>query len=128
MMKLKGMLKSRRLLLQAAIAAIAAGSGTLAAPALGQEVELKLGHVGEPGSIFQISADEFAKRVNAKLAGNSTYHRWVPAFLALYEREGRDFAAFYRAAAPVGGGPPNTSQGGLQTCGPCECCLPTTIG
>jgi tripartite ATP-independent transporter DctP family solute receptor len=32
-------------------------------------VELKLGHVGEPGSIFQISADEFAKRVNAKLAG-----------------------------------------------------------
>src|SRR4051812_6048895 len=34
-----------------------------------QVVELKLGHVGEPGSLFQASADEFAKRVNAKLAG-----------------------------------------------------------
>jgi tripartite ATP-independent transporter DctP family solute receptor len=32
-------------------------------------IELKLGHVGEPGSIFQISADEYAKRVNQKLAG-----------------------------------------------------------
>jgi len=33
------------------------------------QVELKLGHVGEPGSLFQKSADEYAKRVNAKLAG-----------------------------------------------------------
>jgi tripartite ATP-independent transporter DctP family solute receptor len=33
------------------------------------QVELKFGHVGEPGSLFQKSADEFAKRVNAKLAG-----------------------------------------------------------
>ncbi|MDF2465590.1 MAG: hypothetical protein K0Q43_3825 [Ramlibacter sp.] len=32
------------------------------------QVELKLGHVGEPGSLFQTSADEYAKRVNAKLA------------------------------------------------------------
>lgn len=37
--------------------------------AIAQVVELKLGHVGEPGSIFQISSDEYAKRVNAKLAG-----------------------------------------------------------
>src|SRR5512140_868022 len=35
------------------------------------QVEIKLGHVGEPGSIFQKSADEFAKRVNAKLAGKA---------------------------------------------------------
>ncbi|MGE3346769.1 MAG: TRAP transporter substrate-binding protein [Ramlibacter sp.] len=33
------------------------------------QTELKLGHVGEPGSLFQASADEYAKRVNAKLAG-----------------------------------------------------------
>jgi TRAP-type transport system periplasmic protein len=33
------------------------------------QTELKLGHVGEPGSLFQVSADEYAKRVNAKLAG-----------------------------------------------------------
>jgi TRAP-type transport system periplasmic protein len=37
-----------------------------AVPALAQ-VEVKLGHVGEPGSLFQKSADEFARRANAKL-------------------------------------------------------------
>jgi tripartite ATP-independent transporter DctP family solute receptor len=35
------------------------------------QIELKLGHVGEPGSIFQKSSDEFAKRANAKLAGKA---------------------------------------------------------
>jgi tripartite ATP-independent transporter DctP family solute receptor len=40
------------------------------APAQAQ-LEIKLGHVGEPGSIFQKSADEFAKRANAKLAGKA---------------------------------------------------------
>lgn len=33
------------------------------------EVELKLGHVGEPGSLIGAAADEFARRANAKLAG-----------------------------------------------------------
>jgi TRAP-type transport system periplasmic protein len=45
-------------------------AATLAAhPAAWAQVELKLGHVGEPGSLFQQSADDYAKRVNAKLAG-----------------------------------------------------------
>jgi tripartite ATP-independent transporter DctP family solute receptor len=35
-------------------------------PALAQ-MELKFGHVGEPGSLFDSSANEFAKRANAKL-------------------------------------------------------------
>ncbi len=35
------------------------------------QTEIKLGHVGEPGSLFQVSADEFAKRANAKLAGKA---------------------------------------------------------
>lgn len=35
------------------------------------QVEIKLGHVGEPGSLFQLSADEYAKRVNAKLGGKA---------------------------------------------------------
>jgi len=49
---------------------IAAGAALfLHGAALAQVVELKLGHVGEPGSLFQLSADEYAKRVNAKLAG-----------------------------------------------------------
>ena len=43
----------------------------LAASPAGAQVEIKLGHVGEPGSLFQVSADEFAKRANAKLAGKA---------------------------------------------------------
>jgi TRAP-type transport system periplasmic protein len=48
--------------------AVAAAALVASAPARA-ETELKLGHVGEPGSIFQKSADEFARRVNEKLAG-----------------------------------------------------------
>ena len=53
-------------------AAAVLGATTLlgATPALAQ-MELKLGHVGEPGSLFQISADEFARRANARLAGKA---------------------------------------------------------
>ena len=35
------------------------------------QTEIKLGHVGEPGSLFQKSADEYAKRANAKLGGKA---------------------------------------------------------
>jgi tripartite ATP-independent transporter DctP family solute receptor len=31
------------------------------------QTEIKFGHVGEPGSLFAVSADEFARRANAKL-------------------------------------------------------------
>ena len=40
------------------------GAGTVHA-----QTELKLGHVGEPGSLIGAAADEFARRANAKLAG-----------------------------------------------------------
>ena len=52
----------RRLLIGAAslVAAVAAG------PALAQ-TEIRLGHVGEPGSLFAASAEEYARRANAKL-------------------------------------------------------------
>lgn len=51
---------------------------------------------------------------NAKLAGVSTYHRQVPAFLALFEQEGRNFAAFHRAAATIGQLPPVEREARLQ--------------
>jgi predicted aminopeptidase len=51
---------------------------------------------------------------NAKLAGVSTYHRQVPAFLTLFEREGRDFAAFYRAAEAIGQLPPPEREARLR--------------
>jgi tripartite ATP-independent transporter DctP family solute receptor len=43
---------------------------SLAAPALAQ-TEIKFGHVGEPGSLFAQSAEEFARRANARLGGKA---------------------------------------------------------
>lgn len=62
---------SRRDILRGVAAGVtlaAAGYGPLASA---QELEVKLGHVGEPGSLFQKSADEFARRANAKLGGKA---------------------------------------------------------
>ena len=41
----------------------------LASPALAEPLELKFGHVGAPGSLFEASANEFARCANEKLAG-----------------------------------------------------------
>ncbi len=43
----------------------------VAGQALAAEKELKFGHVGKPGSLFEISVNEFAKRANAKLTGKA---------------------------------------------------------
>lgn len=61
----------------------------------------------------------FAQNLNnAKLAGVSTYHRQVPAFLALFEREGQDFARFYQAAEAIGRLPPVERQARLRELSP----------
>lgn len=46
----------------ALLASLALGAGSALA-----QTEIKLAHVGEPGSLFDLSAQEFAKRANAKL-------------------------------------------------------------
>jgi TRAP-type C4-dicarboxylate transport system substrate-binding protein len=56
---------------RAALVIVAAACAALASPDALAQTEIKLGHVGEPGSLFQKSADEFAKRANAKLAGKA---------------------------------------------------------
>jgi len=43
---------------------------SFAIPAAAQ-TEIKFGHVGEPGSLFEASANEFAKRANAKLGSKA---------------------------------------------------------
>ncbi len=48
------------------ITAAALALGLVAGPALAQQ-EITLGHVGEPGSLFDRSAQEFARRANEKL-------------------------------------------------------------
>jgi len=50
--------------------ALALSTLAFAAPAFSQ-TEIKFGHVGEPGSLFAASADEFARRANAKLGGKA---------------------------------------------------------
>ncbi len=47
----------------------ALGLAALLAGPVHAQTELKLGHVGEPGSLISAAADEFAKRANAKLGG-----------------------------------------------------------
>lgn len=39
----------------------------LVGPAVAEPIEIKLGHVGETGSLFDVTSNEFAKRANAKL-------------------------------------------------------------
>ncbi|MFO1324319.1 MAG: TRAP transporter substrate-binding protein [Burkholderiales bacterium] len=58
-------IRNRLLALAFAGALLVAG-----APAYAQ-IEIKLGHVGEPGSLFQKSADEYARRANAKLGNKA---------------------------------------------------------
>jgi len=50
------------------IAAVLAAAFAGAAQA---QTEIKFGHVGEPGSLFAASAEEFAKRANARLGGKA---------------------------------------------------------
>ena len=57
--------------LQRVLTVAALCCGAFLASTAHAQIEIKLGHVGEPGSLFQISADEFAKRANAKLAGKA---------------------------------------------------------
>jgi predicted aminopeptidase len=51
---------------------------------------------------------------NAKLAGVSTYYHWVPAFVALFEQERQDFAAFYQATETLGRLPPKERAARLE--------------
>jgi TRAP-type C4-dicarboxylate transport system substrate-binding protein len=58
----------------AVVIALAGFSAPLAA-----QTEIKFGHVGEPGSLFAASAEEFAKRANAKLGGKAKVVVYEPA-------------------------------------------------
>ena len=46
-------------------------AGAAWGPAQGQGLELKVGHVGEPGSLFELSANEFARIANERLGAKA---------------------------------------------------------
>ena len=54
------------------LVAIALATALIGGPALADELELTFGHVGKPGSLFEISVNEFVKRANENLAGKAT--------------------------------------------------------
>lgn len=57
-------------LLSVAVAAACAGV-SVNALAQQQPIEIKLGHVSAPGSLYDLTATEFAKRANAKLGNKA---------------------------------------------------------
>ena len=52
-----------------AAALLTLGSIVPSSAARAQPIELKLGHVGSPGSLFEVSSTEFARRVKEKTSG-----------------------------------------------------------
>ncbi len=52
-------------------AGVAMAALLLSSQVMAAELVLKFGHVGKPGSLFELSANEFAKRANAKLEGKA---------------------------------------------------------
>src|SRR5581483_2845014 len=56
-----------RIIMSPVKAMLAAAAILLSTAAANAQTEIKFGHVGEPGSLFDLSAQEFAKRANAKL-------------------------------------------------------------
>ncbi|MDX1401231.1 MAG: TRAP transporter substrate-binding protein, partial [Kiloniellales bacterium] len=49
------------------VLALAAALSILSGPVSAEPIILKFGHVGKPGSLFEASVEEFAKRANEKL-------------------------------------------------------------
>lgn len=75
--------------------------------------ELKSGWNGYAGY------DPFVARANnASFAAQAAYDEWVPAFEALFEREGRDFARFYDAVRELGKRPKEERTAALRELAP----------
>ena len=63
--------------------------------------------------------DAFVARANnASFAAQAAYDQWVPAFEALFEREGRDFARFYDAVRGLADRPKDERQTALRELAP----------
>lgn len=59
-----------------------------------------------------------AQANNASFGAQAAYDQWVPAFEALFEREGRDFARFYDAVRSLARQPAAERQAALQALDP----------
>ncbi|MDO9504420.1 MAG: aminopeptidase [Hydrogenophaga sp.] len=78
-----------------------------------QYATLKAGWQGYAGY------DPFVARANnASFAAQAAYDEWVPAFEALFEREGRDFARFYDAVRSLGKRPKEERVAALRELAP----------
>ncbi|MFP8778464.1 aminopeptidase [Hydrogenophaga sp. RWCD_12] len=59
-----------------------------------------------------------AQANNASFGAQAAYDQWVPAFEALFEREGRDFGRFYDAVRRLAEQPAGQRQAALQALAP----------
>ena len=59
-----------------------------------------------------------AQANNASFGAQAAYDQWVPAFEALFEREGRDFTRFYDAVRTLARQPATERQAALQALDP----------
>jgi predicted aminopeptidase len=66
-----------------------------------------------------------AQANNASFGAQAAYDQWVPAFEALFEREGRDFTRFYDAVQRLADLPHTERQSALQALAP-RAATPTT--
>jgi predicted aminopeptidase len=72
--------------------------------------------------------DPFVTRANnASFAAQAAYDEWVPAFEALFEREGRDFARFYDAVRALAGRPKEERHAALRKLAPTALAASDTI-
>lgn len=59
-----------------------------------------------------------AQANNASFGAQAAYDQWVPAFEALFEREGRDFSRFYDAVRALARQPATERQAAMQALAP----------
>ena len=69
-----------------------------------QYLRLREGWGGDPAR-FRRTDRWVAEANNAAFGAEAVYDEWIPAFEALFEREGRDWRRFYDAAARLGSMP-----------------------
>lgn len=97
-------------------AALRAGKARILAQLRADHAALKAGR----WQGFQGYDAFIAQANNASLGVQAAYHQWVPAFVALYEQQGRDFPRFYAEVARLAALPAAARRATLQALMPAD--------
>jgi predicted aminopeptidase len=97
-------------------AAQRAGKARILAQLRAEHAELKAGR----WQGFQGYDAFIARANNASLGMQAAYHQWVPAFVVLFEQQGRDFPRFYAEVARLAALPADARRATLQALMPAD--------